>query len=182
MIFWIRKLLAPKTKLDERLGHSTNPKSVGGTNSPTRNLPSTLASVTCLVQYCVNTCSAVDAAQRKIRYLQAHGRRSAATKIFRRKGRPDERHRSVGWTGFREMIASGWQTAPPQVIDFEVVLVTNSACRLSLEASPRVPDPPCVAPRKLSQSTPRAELFQHLAPVIESRSRASASPILSAPR
>jgi hypothetical protein len=80
------------------------------------------------------------------------------------------------------MIASGWRTAPPQAIDFEVVLVTNSACQLSLEASPRVPDLPCVAPRKLSQSTPGAELFQHLAPVIESSSRASAPRPLSAPR
>jgi hypothetical protein len=79
------------------------------------------------------------------------------------------------------MIASGWRTAPPQVADFEVVLVTNSACLLSLEASSRVPDPPCVAQFALAQSTPTAELFQHLAPVIEFRSRASASRILSAP-
>ena len=142
---------------------------------------STLASVTCLVQYCINTCSAVDAAQRTSRY----SRRTVASQrqqTFRRKGRPGERHRSIGRTGFREMIASGWRTAPPQVIDFEVVLATNSACQLSLEASPRVPDPPCVAPRKLSQSTRRAELFQHLAPVIESRSHASAPRTLSAPR
>src|SRR5439155_374138 len=82
--------------------------------------------------------------------------------------------RSVGRTGFREMIASGWRTAPPQVIDFEVVLATNSAWQQLLEASPRVPDPPRVAPRKLSESTRRAELFQHLAPVIELSSRASA--------
>ena len=61
-------------------------------------------------------------------------------------------------------------------------MVTNSACQLSLEASPRVSDPPSVAPRKLSQSTPTAELFSHLAPVIEFRSRASASRTLSAPR
>src|ERR1700733_7736298 len=78
-----------------------------------------------------------------------------------------------------KMIAFGWRTAPPQAPDFEVVLATNSAWQLSLEASPRVPDLPRVAPRKLSQSTPGAELFQHLAPVVESRSRASASPILS---
>jgi len=142
---------------------------------------STLASVTCLVQYCINTCSAVDAAQRTIPLLQAHGRQSAATD-FRRKGRPGERHRSTGRTGFREMIASGWRTAPPQVIDFEVVLATNSACQQLLEASPRVPDPPSVAPRKLSESTLRAELFLHLAPVIEFRSRASAPRTLSAPR
>ena len=81
-----------------------------------------------------------------------------------------------------KMIASGWRTAPPQVIDFEVVLATNSAWQQPLEASPRVPDLPSVAPRKLSQSTRRAELFPHLAPVIESRSRASASRPLSAPR
>jgi hypothetical protein len=79
------------------------------------------------------------------------------------------------------MIASGWRTAPPQVTDFEVVLVTNSACLLPLEASSRVPDPPCVAQSALSQSTPTAELFQHLAPVIEFRSRASAPRTLSAP-
>ena len=127
------------------------------------------------------TCSAVDAAQRTI---PLH-RRTVAGKRQRKileKGRPDERHRSVGRTGFREMIASGWRTAPPQVVDLEVVLATNSACQLSLEASPRVADLPCVAPGKLSQSTPRAELFLHLAPVIEFRSRASASLILSALR
>jgi hypothetical protein len=80
------------------------------------------------------------------------------------------------------MIASGWRTAPPQVTHLEVVLATNSACQLSLEASRRVPDLPRVAPRKLSRSTPGPELFQHLAPVIESRSRASAPRTLSAPR
>jgi hypothetical protein len=140
-----------------------------------------LASVARLVQYCIYTCSAVDAAQRTI---PLH-RRTVAGKRQRKileKGRPDERHRSVGRTGFREMIAFGWRTAPPQVVDLEVVLATNSACQLSLEASPRVADLPCVAPGKLSQSTPRAELFLHLAPVIEFRSRASASLFLSAPR
>jgi len=81
-----------------------------------------------------------------------------------------------------KMIASGWRTAPPQAIDIEVVLATNSACQQSLAASPRVPDPPCVAPGKLYQSTPRAELCQHLAPVIESSSRASAPRTLSAQR
>ena len=47
------------------------------------------------------TCSAVDAAQRTI---PLH-RRTVAGKRQRKileKGRPDERHRSVGWTGFRE--------------------------------------------------------------------------------
>jgi hypothetical protein len=33
------------------------------------------------------------------------------------------------------MIASGWQTATPQVSDIEVVMVTNSACRQLLEGS-----------------------------------------------
>jgi hypothetical protein len=79
------------------------------------------------------------------------------------------------------MNASGWQTAPPQVVDLEVVLATNSACLLSLEASPRVPDLPCDVRSALSPSALKAELFQHLAPVIEFRSRASASRILSAP-
>jgi len=80
------------------------------------------------------------------------------------------------------MIASGWRTAPPQVFDFEVVLVTNSACLLSLEASPRVPDLPGIAQSALHGRALTAEQFHHLAPVIESRSRASASRILSAPR
>jgi hypothetical protein len=79
------------------------------------------------------------------------------------------------------MNASGWRTAPPQVVDLEVVLVTNSACLLSLEASPRVYDLPCDARSVLSPSPLTAELSQHLAPVIEFRSRASASRILSAP-
>ena len=80
------------------------------------------------------------------------------------------------------MIASGWRTAPPQVSDFEVVLATNSACQLSLEASPRVSDLQCAASSALSPGALTAELFQHLAPVIEFRSRASASRPLSAPR
>jgi hypothetical protein len=38
-------------------------------------------------------------------------------------------NRSVGRTGFEEkMSASGWQTAPPQIIPIEVVTVTKSAC------------------------------------------------------
>jgi hypothetical protein len=153
-----------------------------GTNSPTTELSRALASVARLVQYCINTCSAVDAAQRTIPLLPAHGRQSAATNDFRRKGRPGERHRSVGRTGFREMIASGWRTAPPQVFDFEVVLATNSACQLSLEASPRVPDLPGTAPSASSRAALTAELSQHLAPAIEFCSRASASRTLSAPR
>jgi hypothetical protein len=79
------------------------------------------------------------------------------------------------------MNASGWRTAPPQAIDIEVVLVTNSACQLSLEASPRVPDLPRDARSALFPSRLTAELSQHLAPVIEFRSRASASRSLSAP-
>ena len=39
----------------------------------------------------------------------------------------------------REMIASGWQTAAPQVFDDEVVTVTKSACPRSLEARLHVP-------------------------------------------
>jgi hypothetical protein len=34
----IRKLLVPKTKPNERLGHLTNPNSVYGTNEPMPNL------------------------------------------------------------------------------------------------------------------------------------------------
>jgi hypothetical protein len=80
------------------------------------------------------------------------------------------------------MIASGWQTAPPQVVDLEVVLVTNSACLLSHEASPRVPDVPGTAQSALQTSAFTAEQHQHLAPVVELCSRASAPRILSAPR
>jgi hypothetical protein len=80
------------------------------------------------------------------------------------------------------MIASGWRTAPPQVSDFEVVLVTNSACLELLEASPRVPDLPGIAQSALQGSALKAELYPHLAPVIEFRSRASAARTLSAPR
>jgi hypothetical protein len=42
--------------------------------------------------------------------------------------------KSVGRTGLKGMIASGWRTAPPQV-DSEVDSVTNSACQVLLEAS-----------------------------------------------
>ena len=82
----------------------------------------------------------------------------------------------------REMDASGWQTAPPRVVDDEVVLVTKSACLLSHEASPRVPDVPGTAQRALTRSVLRAEQKECSAPVVESRSRASASRPLSAPR
>jgi hypothetical protein len=80
------------------------------------------------------------------------------------------------------MIASGWRTAPPQVADSEVVLVTNSACFLPLEASSRVPDLPGMAQSALPASALTAELSQHLLPAIELRSRASASRLLSALR
>jgi hypothetical protein len=80
------------------------------------------------------------------------------------------------------MIASGWRTAPPQVSDFEVVLVTNSACQHLLEASLRVPDLPGIAQSALQGSALKAELYSHLAPVIEFRSRASAARTLSVPR
>jgi hypothetical protein len=143
---------------------------------------SALASVSPLVQYCVNTCPAVDAVQRTIPLFPAHGRQSAETMTLEEKAGQTRDIDPLAGQVSGKMIASGWRTAPPQVVDFEVVLATNSACQLSLEASPRVPDLPCVAPRKLSRSTRRAELLQHLAPVVESRSRASASPILSAPR
>lgn len=78
------------------------------------------------------------------------------------------------------MIASGWQTAPPQVLDLEVVLVTNSACQLAFEASPRVIDLHRAAPSASFENAVAAELFTHLAPAFD-RSRASASRILSAP-
>jgi hypothetical protein len=80
------------------------------------------------------------------------------------------------------MIASGWRTAPPQISDFEVVLVTNSACLQLLEAPPRVPDLPGIAQSALQGSAHKAELYPHLAPAVEFRSRASATRILSDPR
>jgi hypothetical protein len=82
----------------------------------------------------------------------------------------------------REMIASGWQTAPPQLNDFEVVLVTNPTCPQLPEASPRVRDLPGTATSASSWGAHSAELFESLAPVIEFCSRASASRNLSAPR
>ena len=80
------------------------------------------------------------------------------------------------------MTASGWQTAPPQVTDFEVVLVTNSACRKSLEAPSRVPDLPGTAQSAHDGRALTAEQIYHVAPVIDFRSRASAPRTLSAPR
>jgi len=82
----------------------------------------------------------------------------------------------------REMIASGWQTAPPQVMDSEVVLVTNPTCPQLPEASPRVRDLPGIATSASPWGAYSAELSDSLAPVIEFCSRASASRNLSAPR
>jgi hypothetical protein len=75
------------------------------------------------------------------------------------------------------MIASGWRTAPPQsqLFDSDAVLVTNSRCPLSLEATPRVPDLTCVAVPTLLLSA----VTVYLAPVIAHA--ASASRTLSAP-
>jgi hypothetical protein len=75
-----------------------------------------------------------------------------------------------------KMSASGWQTAPLQAIDLEVVLVTKSACRQQLlEGSPGVSDlyHPAVSP---SRELSRGELFTHPMnghPVIHSSSRLS---------
>lgn len=75
------------------------------------------------------------------------------------------------------MTASGWRTAPPQNPAFgsDAVLVTNSRCLLSLEASLRGSDLHFVAQSTLFQSAATA----HLIPVIAHA--ASASRILSAP-
>jgi hypothetical protein len=80
------------------------------------------------------------------------------------------------------MIASGWQTAPPQVMNSEVVQVTKSACPQLSEASRRVRDLPGIATSASLWDAHLAELFESLAPVIEFCARASASPKLSAPR
>jgi hypothetical protein len=62
----IRKLLAPK--LSPAIAWSFPTQSCLGNQLAHLGSSSTLASVTRLVQYCVNTCSAVDAAQRTSRY------------------------------------------------------------------------------------------------------------------
>jgi len=79
------------------------------------------------------------------------------------------------------MIASGWQTAPPQSSDHEVVSVTKSACFRSFEASHRATDLHRAAPPVLCSGTVAAELFRFLAPVLDRHSRASASRALSVP-
>jgi len=64
------------------------------------------------------------------------------------------------------MIASGWRTAPLQNLDSAAVLVTNSECTLSQEASQRVSDSTRVALSASHLDAPTAELFSNLAPVI----------------
>ena len=60
------------------------------------------------------------------------------------------------------MSASGWQTAPPQVVGLEVVMVTKSACpQQLLEGSPGVTDLLRPAPSSYGTSE-RAELFTPL--------------------
>ena len=68
-----------------------------------RNFPA-LASVTCLVQYCINTCSAVDAAQRTIPLLQAHGRQSAATRFEEKAGQARDNDPLAGQVSGNERI------------------------------------------------------------------------------
>src|SRR5579871_295727 len=89
---------------------------------------------------------------------------AAVTRSLEEKAGQPETIRSVGRTGFREMIASGRQTAPPQA--FEVELVTNSAYQLALEAPPCVPDSSCVATPALFRSPATAGLYSQLAPGI----------------
>ena len=79
------------------------------------------------------------------------------------------------------MIASGWQTAPPQVSDSEVVSVTKSACPRLFEASLRVSDLHRAAVAASFAGAVAAEWFAPLAPVAGFHARASAPRILSAP-
>ena len=78
-----------------------------------------------------------------------HWRKAPGTAALRvlkiRKKAGQAEIKSVGRTGLKGMIASGRQTAPPQVRS-EVVLVTNSACTSSLEASHSVSDRYCYQP------------------------------------
>jgi len=84
------------------------------------------------------------------------------------KGRPDERSIDpLAGQVQREMIASGWQTAAPQVVDDEVVTVTKSACPRSLEARLHVPGSPSTAMSAQILRAVKAEaLPQRLAPGI----------------
>jgi hypothetical protein len=135
-----------------------------------------------------NTCSGQmpgsEATRSRWRKAPAAATRSLEVflRIFRRKGRPGER-RSIPLAGqvSGKMIASGWQTAPPQVSDFEVVSVTKSACPRLFEASPRVSDLHRAAVAASFADAVAAELFAHLAPLAGFLSRASAPRILSAP-
>ena len=68
------------------------------------------------------------------------------------------------------MIASGWQTAPPQVTDPEVVLVTKSACPEHKKSAPCVSGFSTSAmlapPLRGAAALMAQELSQHLAPGI----------------
>ena len=74
--------------------------------------------------------------RRKPRSPLAHGAGNAALQVLkiRKKAGQVRTIKSVGRTGLKGMIASGWRTAPPQIRS-EVVSVTNSACPSLLEAS-----------------------------------------------
>ncbi len=105
----------------------------------------------------------------------AQGAGSGSRLLFEEEkaGQP-ENIESVGRTGFREMTASGWQTAPPQAA-LEVVLVTMSASSFQLEAFPRVPDPSSGAPSAQLARALRAELHSDLTPAIVHAASASRS-------
>jgi hypothetical protein len=141
-----------------------------------------LAFVQRLVQYCVNTCSAVDAAQRKAPLFRRKVAGERDRDFYKKRPAQTRDINPLAGQVLREMIASGWQTAPPQMNDSEVVLVTNSACPQLLEASPRVRDLPGIAFSASCWGAHSAELLDSLAPVIDFSSRASASRNLSAPR
>ena len=105
-----------------------------------------LADVALLVRYCYQHVNGCICQSPRFRPLSSGAwRQQAATEDFRRKGRPARAtSNSVGRAGFKAMIASGWQTAPPRTC--EVVLVTNSACPPAPQAFSRVPDPSSAAP------------------------------------
>ena len=81
------------------------------------------------------------------------------------------------------MIASGWQTAPPQVIDLEVVLVTKSACPQYQKSAPCVPgfsSSAISAPLlRMSGALMAQELSRHLAPGIVHAAILSPHPVRS---
>jgi hypothetical protein len=121
------------------------------------------------------------------RWRKAPGTRTRVLKKLE-KGRPGREIDSVGWTGFKGMIASGWQTAPLQAPP-GAVKVTDSACQISSEASPSVSEriqnqqaiaPPgntCTlhAPALSSLAGPSLHLSVHTA----SRSRTLSAPSVS---